>query len=305
MAPSKQTTVVCSKNCGSEPGNGTGSGNRKNARAVPKCPEGYSRTQAVLHSMFMEDAGGHMLDSGDYYGRMGEAYRKRADLRAEPVAVGWVNGGAHGAQRSAFHALDASLEFSAELDERFERYCAREDADGGKRWYELALGFAEGCDRGFHWDDDKYNTYSFDNPLDGAFQWYEFDAMVSSGTGAGDRRQVRAVLVQVHLGCDIRGGYGRPRAFILRKGASLRHSTRAFNAACKCTQVECWGYGIVLNDRASSECEACAYQSEEDRDSGKEPDGCICGEWPEYWKATGRPDGSLVCGECKGEVDVS
>ena len=71
MAPSKQTTVVCSKNCGPEPVNGTGSGNRKNARAVPKCPEGYSRTQAVLHSMFMEDAGGHMLDSGDYYGRMG------------------------------------------------------------------------------------------------------------------------------------------------------------------------------------------------------------------------------------------
>ena len=300
MAPSKQTTVVCSP--GTE---GSGPGGKK-TRAAPRCPDGYSRTQKVLHSMFMEDAGGHMLDSGDFYGRAGDAYRETPDLRAEPKAA------AHGdddgdvaVRRSTFHMLDSALEFSEELDRRLDRYCARVDTDGSKKWTELAEGFAAENDKGSHWDPGENNTYYFDNPLDAAFEWFEFDATVSAGLGTGERKRVRAALVQVHLGCDIRGGYGRPRAFVVRHGESLRRCTKSFNASCKCTEVECWGNGTVLNDRAASECEACAYQSDEDRDKGLTPDGCICGEWPDYWKASGRGDGSIDCGECGKEVDVS
>ena len=269
---------------------------------APACPERYTETQAVLHGMFMEEAGGHVLDSGDAYGRNGDAHRADPDLLARPKVAAYDDGkGLLYARRSTFHALDACLEYSAELDAKFERWCAAND-DGRKNWTELAEGFASERDAGFSWDGNVRNTYWFDNPLDAPLQWMEFDAFVSDGTE--DRRECRAVLVQMHLGCDIRGGYGRPRAFVMRRGCSLKRVAKAFDAECGCTQIECFKDGIVYNETAASECEACAF-SEDQECEGPRGEDCICDKYPSYWKASGAPDGSIRCEECGAEVEVS
>ena len=322
MSASTQTIASSGRGPAGAPGGST---------KAPACPERYTETQAVLHGMFMEEAGSHFLDSGDSYGRASDAHRACPDLLAKPAVAAYYSdddgegeddgGGQDGAKgedkdgakgedekasslalRSSFHALDATLEYSAELDAKFERFVAAND-DGRKNWTELAEMFAAEKDAAFSWDGNAHNTYWFDNPLDAPFQWLEFDAFVSDGTT--DRRQVRAVLVQMHLGCDIRGGYGRPRAFVERHGHSLEYAAKSFDAACKCTHIECFGYGVVNNETAAEECEACAFSSEEDRDSGRQPDGCICDKYPTYWKASGRPDGSVGCGLCGGTVEVS
>ena len=310
MSASTQTIASSGRGPAGAPGGST---------KAPACPERYTETQAVLHGMFMEDVGSHILDSGDLYGRVSDRHRACPDLLAKPKIAAYYSddedeGGKDGckdederasslALRSSFHTLDASLEYSAELDAKFERFVAAND-DGRKNWAELAEMFAAEKDAAFSWDGNAHNTYWYDNPLDAPFQWLEFDAFVSDGRTT-DRRQVRAVLVQMHLGCDIRGGYGRPRAFVEKHGESLKYATQSFNAACKCTQIECFGYGVVNNETAAEECEACAFSSEEERDSGRQPDGCICDKYPTYWKASGRPDGSVQCGLCGGTVEVS
>ena len=296
--PASTQTIV--EGCSGPAGAGNGS---TSAATAPECPERYTRTQAVLHGMFTEKVGSHFLDSGDYYGRLGDAYRAAPDLLARPrVAACRTDdderigrGTATSAQRSSFHALDASLVYSAEIDAMFERFCAAND-DGRKSWTDLAAEFAEEKDDEFSLEGDSYNTYSFDNPLDAPFRWFEFDC-----------GGVRAILVQMHLGCDIRGGYGRPRAFVERDGERLGHSVERFTAACKCTQIDCWGYGILHNVTFESECEACALRGDPEVDDGPwNEDECICGEYPEYWKAQdGALDGAVRCEECGAEVEVS
>lgn len=271
----------------------------------PACPERYTETQAVLHSMFMENVGGHILDSGDSYGRVQDAHRGRADPLAEPVVIFERDGSDTAATRSTFHALDAALKYSGELDERFARFCSRADAkDGSARSvFDMASEFAGLQDKAFSLEGSVHNTYNYPNPLDFSFEWFEFDARMSDGQWR------RAALVMLHKGCDIRGGYGSPRAFVFRRGMSLGRITREFDAACKCTQVECWGQGVVYNADAASECEACAYRSDEDVDAGKSgavgSHACICGEWPEHWKLAGDSNGSLLCKQCGAGVEVS
>lgn len=299
MSASTQTIEVGSQGPAGAPGGSS---------TAPACPERYTETQAVLHGMFMEEAGSHVLDSGDLYGRNGDAYRASPDLLAKPRIAPYVDedegnkdGGSRFATRSSFHTLDSCLEYSAELDEKFARFCAAND-DGRKNWTQLAHEFAADRDGGFSEDSDAHNTYWFENPMDAPFQWVEFDAFVAGGE-PGERRQCRAVLVQVHLGCDIRGGYGRPRAFIMRHGEWLRHSVKSFCAECKCTQIECFKDGVVHNETAASECEACMF-SEDQECEGQRGEDCICDKYPSYWRASGRPDGSIRCEECGGEVEV-
>ena len=248
--PASTQTIV--EGCSGPAGAGNGS---TSAATAPKCPERYTRTQAVLHSMFTEKVGGHFLDSGDTYGRFGDAYRAAPDLLDRPeIAACGDDGPLDGreedkavpAERSTFHALDANLEYSAELDAEFERFCAEHDGADGLNWVDLAERFASSRDAAFSREGGVHNTYEFENLLDAPCQWFEFDALVrrdgSGGSSVADGpRQCRAVLVQIHLGCDIRGGYGRPRAFVMRRGKWLRHAARAFDAACECTQIECWG----------------------------------------------------------------
>ena len=292
---------------------------RGTSSTAPQCPERYTEAQAVLHSMFMEESGWHMLDSGDAYGRIGDGRRARRELLAIPKIAPLNDDGdeckdgeckdgrgATLARISTFHALDTVLEYSAELDSKFERFCAAND-DGRMDWTDLALKFADAKDSEFEHDENPHSTYNIESPLDSQFRWIEFDANVSDKDGNRQHRR-RAVLVQMHLGCDMRGGYGRPRAFTLRDDymdnyECLECAIKSFDVSCSCTHIECIGYGMVHNESAESECEACAFG--DDREcSGPRSDDCICSKYPACWKATGKPDGSVRCKECGGEVEV-
>ena len=258
------------------------------------CPERYTETQAVLHGMFMEDVGGHMLDSGDAYGRIQDEQRAKGDPQAEPEVIVDRDGNETAAFRSAFHALDAALEYSDELDKRFAGLCSEAGAAGpAKNWFDLAAEFAERQDKAFSWMGSAYNTYNYPNLLDSTLAWFEFDVRMSDGQWR------RAALVMLHRGCDVRGGYGTPRAFVFRRGMSLKRITMTFDAACSCTQVECWGQGVVYNHETASECTACAD------DNGDGEDACICSEWPEQWKLSGDSNGTMLCKQCGAGVEVS
>jgi hypothetical protein len=159
----------------------------------------------MLKRMLVENTGRSVLDSGDYYGRHYEENQER-DFDAEPaIVVDWYN---HGAgqleivvQRNVYHYLQGVVVYEPALDAQFQEWLNEEEGgylDAMKRWPQ------ERRQQGFDIEEDwgTFNTYNGDCILSQTLQglFYVED-------------DVAYVLLQVHGGCDVRGGYTRPRLF--------------------------------------------------------------------------------------------
>ena len=151
-------------------------------------------TRSVLVEMLSENTGAHILDSGGFYGRHWErnAGKTLAEWESEPTA--WADG--YGITLSVYHYLANRVEFlpsiQAELDE-----LARCMPDEG--WLEIANTLAERYDP----NPRTWNTYNGEDSLSQVLQGVSFT-----------RNDCETVcLIQIHQGCDVRGGYTKPRAF--------------------------------------------------------------------------------------------
>lgn len=151
-------------------------------------------TRSVLAEMLTENTGEHLLDSGGAYGRHWQrnAGKTLAGFQSEPEATS----DEYGVSLSVFHYLAKRLEFvpsiSAELDD-----LARQMPDDG--WLSIAQTLAERYDSNAR----TWNTYNGDDFLSQTLQGVTF----------ADHSGRTVVLLQIHGGCDVRGGYTKPRAF--------------------------------------------------------------------------------------------
>lgn len=163
-----------------------------------------SRTAEVLAGMFTENTGRHMLDSGGHLGRNWERNQGR-DVQSfldEPDAYFVTYGSDEWyVQRSTFHFLNDRLEFNAEVQAEFDALAESRPNDP---WAEVLTDFM----------DERYtdaqtmvvNTYNHENVLDGVIQYWQiaFD---------GDPCYPDLIILEVHGGCDVRGGYTAPKFF--------------------------------------------------------------------------------------------
>lgn len=179
----------------------------------------YPRTteEAVI-GMLTENTGSHFLDSGGAYGRNWERNQKR-DFAKEPRITTrfsmWGNDLEVEASISTYHWMVRNLEFDPEMQARLDQYA---DDHHDDNWFEIAEGFAEqdqqrmndewGCDsKHFPRTTNTYNeTDHWD--LDQTLQFIEL-----AGEGGYDSTHL---ILQVHGGCDVRGGYTAPKCFRLR-----------------------------------------------------------------------------------------
>jgi hypothetical protein len=151
-------------------------------------------TRSVLAEMLTENTGAHILDSGGAYGRNWERNNGKtlADFENEPTA--WADD--YGVVLSVFHFLANRVEFlpsiQAELDD-----LARCMPDEG--WLAIAETLAERYDP----KPRTWNTYNGEDSLSQTLQGVSFTR--------NDGETVS--LIQIHGGCDVRGGYTKPRAF--------------------------------------------------------------------------------------------
>lgn len=152
-----------------------------------------TRTREVIADMLTENTGRHMLDSGGAYGRNWEknAGRTLADWEAQPRA--WAD--RWGVNLSVFQYLSERLEYAPLIDKQFRAFC-EENPDEG--WLGLAEEFATEKDASAH----TWNTYNGEDSLAQTLQGVNFSHGGEVFT-----------LLQIHGGCDVRGGYTRPRAF--------------------------------------------------------------------------------------------
>ena len=160
--------------------------------------------EQLLWEMLTESTGEHMLDSGGAYGRHWQ--RNQAEFgnsldslwRTSPLTIDADNAETSAdviVSVSVFHYLRQVLELDDVCQEFNELECKEWDGDTygiskeQQRWLE---------DQGFSFG-NEWNTYNGESWLTQTLQGTN---LKKDGCGEGDY-----MLLQIHQGCDVRGGY--------------------------------------------------------------------------------------------------
>ena len=168
----------------------------------------------LVAKMMCENTGAHMLDSGGAYGRHHERNKAmtvkdwdktpEAQLEVYVRAVGEKIVVDLSAQTNVYHFMTKTLE----LDEYCNRFnhlkCPNFDSD--------ILGVSDNQEawlKKFHFEiGDSFNNYNWCSPSSQTLQGTEASREGEYGTE-------HYVLLQVHGGCDVRGGYTDAKLFKL------------------------------------------------------------------------------------------
>lgn len=169
-----------------------------------------TQTQRILKEMLTENTGTHMLDSGGAYGRNWER-NQSVDLDSQPASTVEFSFSTNGngkdyneimVSHNVYHWLDERLEYDRALDSAFRVYC--EEHQDESPYYLMEPFAVKLGGKGIYGEGDPImvNTYNGEDLLSQVLQYCYFEI---DGTAY--------VLLQIHGGCDVRGGYTDPRVF--------------------------------------------------------------------------------------------
>lgn len=211
-------------------------------------PEDCTQTEKRIAEMLTENTGAHILDSGGAYGREWQRNRKVADFREQPNPVVEMHaphyyrdyegkkrraGAEISVSYSIFHYLANFLELTEdakELQRRFEEYAEQPD-NRNVGWLALMEEFLEQLHEE-NIDSEVYqttNTYNYESILHGTLQY-----------GLIELEDVAYILLQIHGGCDVRGGYTKPQFFRLYDKDYFHMAQSDLNASCACGKLNAY-----------------------------------------------------------------
>lgn len=151
-----------------------------------------TETSAVLAGMFTENTGTHMLDSGGAYGRGWQRNQGKIEQDFLDAPAAYWN---YGPTLSTFHYLNNNLTFSPVMDRLFSIFTV----DSEESYFADVDAFAKHmAGNNYH----TFNSYNWETFLDTVVQWTEFEY-----------NNITYILLSVHGGADVRGGYTRARVF--------------------------------------------------------------------------------------------
>lgn len=188
-----------------------------------------TETEIVLAEMFTENTGRHFLDSGDAYGRNWERSQGKTVedfLAAEPITAdakyGYID-----VTLDAFHFLNNRLEFDDKMTAKFVRWSNKpENKDEG--WYALMDEWANKKHNDPYDKVYSVNSYNYESLLSQTIQYVGF---------VHDCQNY--VLLQIHGGADVRGGYTAPRVFrVLEEYALLEDQQYELSCPNRAPQEE-------------------------------------------------------------------
>ena len=230
----------------------------------PALPEDLEPIEKRIWQMMIENTGCHILDSGGAYGRNWERNRHR-DFKSEPACYIEVWGDYINVYYSTFHYLTNFLD----VTEKSERYNKEfhENADKpenqSKSWLKLMEEYGE-----------VVNTYNYENIIDQVLQYVIFE----------DEEGDFFIILQIHGGCDVRGGYTDPQIFAL-------YEPDYFHIAQSDVSAVCTGCG---NNWYSDDAGIHYYY-----------DGCTANEKPvEEWWTLDEEKNEVTC-KCGSKVEFS
>lgn len=188
-------------------------------------------TKDVISEMMTENTGRHFLDSGGAYGRNWERNQTRDFSKEEPSELSFKYGEID-VTHNLYHWLNEMLSCDEEMDNKFQAFSELEENEE-RGWLELMEEFPktlEGEVGGIYGEGNPIidNSYNSDNLLSQTIQFLFFDY-----------NDEEYVILQIHGGCDVRGGYTRPRVFTTNSELSIFDYARG---AISCTNSECEAY---------------------------------------------------------------
>lgn len=217
-------------------------------------------TQQALYEMLTENTGRHMLDSGGAYGRNWERNQRftiQDFLDREPSTLS----GRWGLEitHDLFHWLDDRVEYEEEIDALFERWATTGDREH-EPWLVCAERFLHevlGEVYGIYGEGDPItvNTYNGEDLLSQTIQYVYFevpetiyltpshDGFIYSSLSLDEDEPREGVieldsdayvLLQIHGGCDVRGGYTRPRVFRVMEEMAILDNAHAGVGCTEC-----------------------------------------------------------------------
>jgi hypothetical protein len=181
-----------------------------------------SETRRILREMLTENTGRAMCDSGDYYGRNWQMNQGK-DFDAMPASIlrAYVRKDQLDLEltHNVYHWLAEKLDYAPKMDRMFRRFSDRRNGDS---WLQEMEEFTSRLEQhgatGIYGDGSPMtvNTYNGEDLLSQVLQYCYFEFQHES-----------YVLLQIHGGCDVRGGYTRPRAFTLNSELNIFDNARA------------------------------------------------------------------------------
>jgi len=181
------------------------------------------KTKEIVASMLVENTGRHILDSGGAYGRHWE--RAQTALKESPYAsavemfdaqpaVTWD----YGPTINVYHFLTAALEYNEQLDRAWEKWVYSGPEDRYINGCATADEFIERLvkkgwatePREIWYGSGWVNTYNNEDALSQVIQYVMFQLTYKCPWNDGSDD---VVLLSIHGGADVRGGYTELRAF--------------------------------------------------------------------------------------------
>lgn len=194
-------------------------------------------TKEIIAAMLKENTGRHFLDSGGAYGRNWERNHGR-DFEKEQESTLNVRYGYIEVSHNVYHWLSEKLTFAEEMQKLF---------DGFVRWYDLRNeenGWLFYADEFPRWLNEKFgvecaglygdssgpmtvNTYNNEDLLSQTIQYVYFELQEPIEFSNLYIPDDCYVLLQIHGGCDVRGGYTAPKCFTLNDEVGIFDNARA------------------------------------------------------------------------------
>jgi len=181
-----------------------------------------SKTSEVIKGMLTENTGTHFLDSGGAYGRSWQRNQGR-DFENDLETVLSFKYGGISITHNLYHWLNDRVEYSEQMQELFDKFTELPENEDD-HWLALMEKFPQWLmDNGYateiggiYGDGDPFvhNTYNGEDLLE---QVLQFLYMTIEGLPEDEESDIdlrgEYVLLQIHGGCDVRGGYTAPKAF--------------------------------------------------------------------------------------------
>lgn len=203
----------------------------------PETPDGYDETEKIIAEMLWENTGVHPLDSGGFYGRAWQRNRQIKDWKKTPeVLITTFDDGDFFVSANVFHVLTRHLtrdEVSRRLEKEFYDFAEKPENED-LTWFQLMLEFAKILKESGFEIISIDNTYNYENVLSQDLQYVIF--------GNDDDAWI---ILQIHNGADIRGGYTKPRFFKVYDLDYFFTAMTEIWAYCDCGGVTIGGGDVI------------------------------------------------------------
>lgn len=194
----------------------------------------------IIENMMCEDTGRNLLDSGDAYGRHYEENKKNG-IMTGPQKVDFWTDGEKETELNPIVPLYDFLTYNLEVDgdsERFEdefyNYIKVNDLNPYSV-YDIEETIKVIGEYSGYGDLEMINTYNYGSILSQTIQFIMFS----------DGYDNIYVCLQIHNGCDVRGGYTLPKIFYVENPEYFITGTTDAIISCGCRDYNYYDYDYI------------------------------------------------------------